>query len=929
MGAVADAIGDAISDTIDAVVDFVELVWYEVVVPLLEDIFALLGITDETVVTVQKTSIMIFGDNTEDVLRAANIKAVMDLVTNGGSYFPYWYKYTRATYANVKNYYQYGEKERYIHGLPSMSIQGSDIDYTALDTALDDHLGFAATRLSSQSIFPSDDVYFKDKIQATPYFYIPWNNTLTFTDPYGVSWDDYTLGSIIYNSGTDDFTINVSRTAAVALFWLEGPVHLQEGETATYTIKCNRTVPVGDTIDFTLTYAGTAVDPGDYTKVLTATMLASTNEITFDVVTDENTASDGSRTIIVTLATVTNNLAAFEHVSIHTRDEVTTTITDDEGIILTMPSVLVTEASGSAVVPVTLEEAAAGAFTVDYALTNGTALGGGIDYDSTAGTLNFAGTAGEVQDITIPITSADGDDDNEYFTVSFTSCSDPLVGITQTATVTITDDSSDPIAGDTNLPGSFTENGYIKERSMIVTYHANSDPATEWFYWVYKYSDATYPDVAPTMSIISNMDMLPIGILRHNKQSINVNKETEEYKTTKRLIQFIDLDIDDIIDNIEASPSITDVDDVFINFAVSPSSEHELVSKILWLQWVNVIVTHAITSNSESYSAIFEEQDVQNGLAWNFHESVTGISGTLASGQEYEHEIIARAKITEDLEADPPIEGQEKGSSLWIRHQTAAGLYDTLEIRDMSGMAAIEYNGYHKMAINSVEDVDFTIPLSHYTLSQMTPIEQLILYQYIIRLDIYSINITELEWYQTSAFGTLFFFAGIVITIWTLGTATSFWVAAMQILSQYVIMELVIFIAEQTGNAALAAVVGLVAMVAIGGPGGFQFDFATAEGLISLSTEFANNITLAYGVEQEQLVEDMNELNTTAEKRLKEIKDKEIEENPIDIDFMMSIKSVDTQVYPAIKAQYDFDMLYNYDRIIRNYHDIQLQTGAV
>jgi len=931
MGSVASFISDTISGAFDAIADALTGLWDSIITPMLEEVFGWFGIEDETAVIVNKTSVMLFADNTEDVVHKANVKAVMSMTLEGGSFFPLYMQYTRVTASQIKGFHRYAEQERYVHGLPTLSVKGIDVDYAALDAALNTEKGPSVTRLSNISQFPSDEIYFKNILQATPYFYIPWANTLTFTDPYGASWDDYELDELTYFGGTNTYEYGVSRVAEEALFWIEGPVHIVEGDSATYTVTSNRAVPVGESVTVNMTYGGTA-SGSDYTAVATAVILAGNTTVQFTVTTNEDVASQGSRTIIVTLDSITNTNAAFEAVGVGVLNAVTTTITDDEGLILTMPSVLVAEVSGSAVIPVKLEAAAAGAFIVNYGFTDGTAIGGGVDYDSTPGVLNFAGTLGEVQNITVPITTADGDDDKEYFTVNLTACDDPLVDITQTATVTITDDTEvDPAPGTVVLSDVVNFAGYTSKSSMVVTYHHDADPDSEWFYWIYKYSDNTYPDIDPTMSAITDLDMLPIGILRHDKTSINIDKSTEEYKTTKRLIDYLGFNMDDMIDNIEENDYISDVTDCFLNLAASPNSVGEKVSKIMYLQFYEIIVVNTIESNSGHFSMSFSEQDVQNATVWSDHTHTPGISGTLANGQEYEHEVEIIPEIEEEL---VPGEGlvitQEQSSNLYIRYQTGPGLYDEIYLKNLNSMAAIQYNGYHDLAFNKVGDDNFTIPLSYAMLKRLDPLEMMVLYQDIIRLDMYSLQVVEIAWYQTQGFMNLFQFAMIVITVLTAGLASGPLAILQQLLVNYLIVELVIFLAERTGNAELAAIVGIVAMIYLGDATGMAtFDFATAEGLINASTQFANNLTTAYDVEMQGIKEDIEDLNVKATERLEEIKEADTEQSPIDAEFLVALKSVDTTVFPAVKAQYNYDLLYNYDILIKQYHDNRLQIGVV
>ncbi|MEK6151612.1 Calx-beta domain-containing protein [Flavobacteriaceae bacterium 3-367] len=105
--------------------------------------------------------------------------------------------------------------------------------------------------------------------------------------------------------------------------------------------------------------------------------------------------------------------------------------------ILTIADVAVDEDAGTATFTVTHTSAsAAGAFTVNYTTSDGTATAGS-DYTLTTGTLNFSGTTGDTEQITVPILTDLIVEGDETFTVQLTATSDPSVDITDTATGTI------------------------------------------------------------------------------------------------------------------------------------------------------------------------------------------------------------------------------------------------------------------------------------------------------------------------------------------------------------------------------------------------------------------------------------------------------------------------------------------------------------
>ena len=81
----------------------------------------------------------------------------------------------------------------------------------------------------------------------------------------------------------------------------------------------------------------------------------------------------------------------------------------------------------------------------------------------------------------------------------------------------------------------------------------------------------------------------------------------------------------------------------------------------------------------------------------------------------------------------------------------------------------------------------------------------------------------------------------------------------------------------------------------------------------------------------DDIQEEMDILQTKAEQRLDEIMEagENLKSSSITTEFMSALTSVDKQLYPARDAQYNFDLLFNYDRLISDYFNIHLQKGVV
>ena len=125
-------------------------------------------------------------------------------------------------------------------------------------------------------------------------------------------------------------------------------------------------------------------------------------------------------------------------------DTETITITVEESPAIAVADVSVAE-GGGLLFTVTLDKAVQGGFTVDVTLADVTATGGAAplvfpeDYDNVVAQLNFSGTAGETQQLTVATLDDMVVESTETFTVSLSSSS-PLVDDSDTAIGTIADD---------------------------------------------------------------------------------------------------------------------------------------------------------------------------------------------------------------------------------------------------------------------------------------------------------------------------------------------------------------------------------------------------------------------------------------------------------------------------------------------------------
>ncbi|MDJ0892828.1 MAG: Calx-beta domain-containing protein [Gammaproteobacteria bacterium] len=234
---------------------------------------------------------------------------------------------------------------------------------------------------------------------------------------------------------------NETATANLAL-----TTHGQENGpvNAVFTVTLDRVNNTGADITFDLTAPGGTASEGagnDYLlpggAQITVADGAASGSYTLTVLDDA--LLEGTETVQLQIANPSD-----ADVSIGTATA-TANIADDDGATVAINDLMVNEAAGNATLTVTLTGNVAGGFSVDYASSDGTA-NAGADYTAAAGTLNFTGTNGETQTITVTITDEDLVEANETLNVVLSNLSNGAVSFSDaTGLVTLTNDDNLPV----------------------------------------------------------------------------------------------------------------------------------------------------------------------------------------------------------------------------------------------------------------------------------------------------------------------------------------------------------------------------------------------------------------------------------------------------------------------------------------------------
>ena len=213
------------------------------------------------------------------------------------------------------------------------------------------------------------------------------------------------------------------------------------GTIITVTATANAPVVGDQSIDIDV--SGTGITTSDFALSSPSITIANgqtSGTATFTV--QDDALVEGDETVVVALSNPSDQLSLGNSVSQNI------TITDNDSATVTIDDVSGAEDGGPMTVTATLDNAVQGGFTVNLISADGSATLADSDYTAVNTILTFAGTAGEIQTVTMTPTADNIVEPNEAFTVSLSNLTpnDTNVDVSDTATVTLNNDDSGVLA---------------------------------------------------------------------------------------------------------------------------------------------------------------------------------------------------------------------------------------------------------------------------------------------------------------------------------------------------------------------------------------------------------------------------------------------------------------------------------------------------
>ena len=311
-------------------------------------------------------------------------------------------------------------------------------------------------------------------------------------------------------------------------------------------------------------------------------------------------------------------------------------------------------------------------------------------------------------------------------------------------------------------------------------FHAKYTFNNQTKYWMYRYGAGDYPTLdgvfvnGPTVS----GEYFPFAYFRYNKQSVILNKTTQAYRTSKKMVKFLGIDYDTMAEAIDGNPDIADVEQAMMVMAVPAVSTNPIEARYLfeyfntlhsamdggtWSQLTN-INSNLSGNPSTKHAIIIQDAQFKMSLTNDgIHKRI--VAGSI--GNVGTHNNSYESSGFETVFIDPET-GNSSITTTPIkthvyRRQIAVGLYEEISVSNLK-MTYFVFENY--TTVGDENDSILLIPIDRSISKNYSIGDREILYSRSLHFVFNSRVVTKVKWYQTGVFRALLFIVAVVMAIY-------------------------------------------------------------------------------------------------------------------------------------------------------------------
>jgi len=306
-------------------------------------------------------------------------------------------------------------------------------------------------------------------------------------------------------------------------------------------------------------------------------------------------------------------------------------------------------------------------------------------------------------------------------------------------------------------------------------------------YWLYKANAGVHQaiDVLHSTVYSAGGSYMPWGYFRYNKVSTVNDVTTNEYKTSKRLMNYIGLDFETVGKTINENPDIADVEQAMLMMAVPANSTKQIDVRYLYDFFGGLYSTQISTNPALDESQAIQDilrnlfdktpassgsknslviQDAKFKMTLDFRRITkarrTGVLGKIGTYQGGYGTGVDTVKGLDD--SGLPITHSTTVKHHFYRRQVTAKIFEEIRVEGLTMKYHI-FEDYYETA-DEAEDI-LLIPIDMAIVDNYSIMDREVLYCRSLHYVFNSRVITKIKWYQQSFFKYLMIVVAIVATL--------------------------------------------------------------------------------------------------------------------------------------------------------------------
>lgn len=309
-------------------------------------------------------------------------------------------------------------------------------------------------------------------------------------------------------------------------------------------------------------------------------------------------------------------------------------------------------------------------------------------------------------------------------------------------------------------------------------------------YVMYKAGSGTYPTLDAIFNHApgTNGTFFPFAYFRYNYVSEVTDKTTAAYQTSKKLVKYLGMDYDKVADAIDESPNIADVLQAMMVLAVPATTSNALERRYLFAffdnlfyqdnnqyaspEWASVVEASSDDPDGSSTSLLIQDKRFKMALSNDgiYKRLITETLGPVGTYSSAVEEIMVTETYTVGWLEDKQTLTREVPIKVHVyKKQVSRLMCEEIRVEHLKMLYYVL--GDYTVTADGLSDT-LLIPVDHSITKHYSIADREVLYSRAMHYIFNSVQIVTIEWYQQGWFSGLLRIVAIVITIYSLGSAT-------------------------------------------------------------------------------------------------------------------------------------------------------------